>query len=190
MISPQKIHANQRNALRSTGPRTPAGKQYSARNAQKHGLSMLSVVLLEDPGAQAIAELLTDEGISVDEARRIAQNILAYERNEAHQREVFTNQCAIHLSMSVGEVQTTLQETGQVIKEGVELYRTGVPVIGARCEEAQMLGLLLHFATTVNKRLTRYARRAEREDASEQRQARRYFKRAANQLARAVRALA
>ena len=37
-VSPRKLEANRRNALKSTGPKTPTGKAYSRRNALKHGL--------------------------------------------------------------------------------------------------------------------------------------------------------
>src|SRR5215470_3200783 len=37
--SPLRIAANRRNAQKSTGPRTPEGKDRSSRNARKHGLS-------------------------------------------------------------------------------------------------------------------------------------------------------
>ena len=35
--SPKKIEANRRNALKSTGPRTPSGKRRVSRNATRHG---------------------------------------------------------------------------------------------------------------------------------------------------------
>ncbi len=47
-----RLGANQANALRSTGPRSPAGKQRSSRNAVTHGLTAASPVLpTEDPAA-------------------------------------------------------------------------------------------------------------------------------------------
>src|SRR6266404_3383511 len=36
-VSSKKVEANRRNALNSTGPRTPMGKRTVAKNALKHG---------------------------------------------------------------------------------------------------------------------------------------------------------
>ena len=49
MTSYRQIEANQRNALKSTGPRTEAGKQASRCNAVRHGLTAETVIAaLED----------------------------------------------------------------------------------------------------------------------------------------------
>ena len=40
MATERQIAANRANALRSTGPRTPAGRSKSSRNAYRHGLSL------------------------------------------------------------------------------------------------------------------------------------------------------
>src|SRR5437870_3486483 len=37
-VSPRKRRANRRNARKSTGPRSPEGKQRSSRNAVTHGI--------------------------------------------------------------------------------------------------------------------------------------------------------
>lgn len=47
MTSQRQIEANRRNAQKSTDPRTEAGKERSRRNALKHGLAGLGVVLPE-----------------------------------------------------------------------------------------------------------------------------------------------
>jgi len=59
-MSDRKRQANRKNARRSTGPRSASGKERSARNALKHGLT---VPVLRDP-------LLAPEVASL--ARRIA----------------------------------------------------------------------------------------------------------------------
>jgi hypothetical protein len=50
--SEARIAANHRNAQRSTGPRTPAGKRRSARNAVTHGILTHPFTLWEDEPAR------------------------------------------------------------------------------------------------------------------------------------------
>ena len=44
MTSLRQLEANQRNALRSTGPRTEEGKRQARANAFRHGLTAETVV--------------------------------------------------------------------------------------------------------------------------------------------------
>jgi hypothetical protein len=48
MTTLRQIEANQRNAQRSTGPRTEEGKEQSRRNALTHGMTGAGIVLAED----------------------------------------------------------------------------------------------------------------------------------------------
>ena len=50
-ISPVRLAANRRNALKSTGPRTPEGKAISRGNSYKHGLTGEGVVLTDEDAA-------------------------------------------------------------------------------------------------------------------------------------------
>ena len=52
MATKKQIAANRRNAKKSTGPRTPAGKAKSAQNATKHGLLARQPVLSDEDGAE------------------------------------------------------------------------------------------------------------------------------------------
>jgi hypothetical protein len=45
MATSQQIQANRKNACRSTGPRTAAGKARSSQNARKHGLRAQITIL-------------------------------------------------------------------------------------------------------------------------------------------------
>jgi hypothetical protein len=53
VVSVAKLEANRRNATRSCGPRTEAGKSRSKLNAVKHGMRAATSVLL-DEDAQAL----------------------------------------------------------------------------------------------------------------------------------------
>ncbi|MCK6500053.1 MAG: hypothetical protein L6Q38_11310, partial [Nitrospira sp.] len=45
MASDRQVEANRQNALRSTGPTSPAGKARSSKNAMRHGLRSKDLVL-------------------------------------------------------------------------------------------------------------------------------------------------
>ena len=51
IASAARLAANRRNALKSTGPRTPEGKDAARRNALKHGLTAATIPPAEDPSA-------------------------------------------------------------------------------------------------------------------------------------------
>jgi hypothetical protein len=58
MPSQRQIEANRRNALRSTGPRTPGGKYIAARNRTLHGFSSPEPVLPDEDPAEFAATTL------------------------------------------------------------------------------------------------------------------------------------
>ncbi len=57
MVSERKLAANRRNAQRSTGPKTPAGKAAVRYNALQHGLLAQEVVITAGDGREDPAEL-------------------------------------------------------------------------------------------------------------------------------------
>ncbi len=59
VCSPARLLANQQNAQRSTGPRTPEGKARSRRNSLKHGMTGAGIVLPSEDEAK-IAARFTD----------------------------------------------------------------------------------------------------------------------------------
>jgi len=66
MTSERQITANRRNARRSRGPRSNAGKRHSSANALRHGLSR-AIGARGDPEMEALAHLLV--GDNADEER-------------------------------------------------------------------------------------------------------------------------
>jgi hypothetical protein len=84
---PARLAANRRNALRSTGPKSPAGKRRAARNALKHGLA---VPVRADPSLlgriEALSRLIAGEGASAARlalARRVAEAQVEVDRVRA-----------------------------------------------------------------------------------------------------------
>lgn len=68
MISRKQIEANRRNALKSTGPKSQAGKATSSMNAVRHGLTATQVVIAgEDPEEyNQLADSLREKFTPVD----------------------------------------------------------------------------------------------------------------------------
>ncbi len=80
MTSPKKIQANRQNALKSTGPKTPEGKDAARLNAVKHGLLSQEVLLPgEDEAAlEELAENLRAELQPVGELEsQLVERIIA-----------------------------------------------------------------------------------------------------------------
>jgi hypothetical protein len=74
MTSFRQIEANRRNAIKSTGPNTKAGKDRSRRNAVRHGLCAETVIGLIEP---------------VDDYRAFEASVIAdYEAQTAVEREL------------------------------------------------------------------------------------------------------
>jgi hypothetical protein len=91
MASERQIAANRRNALRSTGPRTAAGKERSSRNAYRHGLRTafgVNAAADVEPIARELAG--GEEGpIIMSWARTAAEAALDIERVRRVRAELF-----------------------------------------------------------------------------------------------------
>jgi hypothetical protein len=77
MASERQIAANRRNARKSTGPRSGAGRKRASRNAYRHGLtsSITSTAAYAKQLAKLVREIAgdTEDAIVLERARTIAQ---------------------------------------------------------------------------------------------------------------------
>jgi hypothetical protein len=96
MISLQRLEANRRNALRSTGPRTEDGKQRSRVNAVRHGLTAETVVgSLEDAEdykafeAAIIADYEAETAVARELVLRLASLLWRLRRANAIEADLF-----------------------------------------------------------------------------------------------------
>jgi hypothetical protein len=96
MISLQRLEANRRNALRSTGPRTEDGKQRSRVNAVRHGLTAETVVVsLEDVEdykafeATIVADYEAETAVARELVLRLASLLWRLRRANAIEADLF-----------------------------------------------------------------------------------------------------
>jgi hypothetical protein len=96
MMSLQRLEANRRNALRSTGPRTDDGKQRSRVNAVRHGLTAETVVgSLEDAEdyeafeAAIIADYEAETTVARELVLRLASLLWRLRRANAIEADLF-----------------------------------------------------------------------------------------------------
>ena len=181
MTSLRKRQANRANAQRSTGPRTAAGRGVAAQNARYHGLSVALPAEVMAPLATQLAAILVDEGIEAPAARELAVRIIDYERNLAHEREVFSAHYLGHkprlASFSSGEPAPDLQAALQRLQNA--------PIArGARLGKALRQERALRIA-----QYTFIARARQHYDDWVNASFLRYHRRATNQLIKAFKAL-
>jgi hypothetical protein len=79
MATQAQIDANRRNAAKSTGPRTDAGKQVVANNALKHGL-FSAEALIAGEDAETFAEFADEIRLHLEEDERSLASVAVVER--------------------------------------------------------------------------------------------------------------
>ena len=87
MATAAQIRANQQNAAKSTGPRTPEGKEISRANSLKHGLTGAGIVLPQSDAAEVerrvvvfVEELRAEGEVEQSLARRAAAVLQALQQ--------------------------------------------------------------------------------------------------------------
>jgi hypothetical protein len=102
MASQQQIEANRRNARKSTGPRSAAGKKRASRNALSHGLSRPMFGAEFARAVEALASrILGDPGKANDQhalasARQIAAAEFEVESRRPRLLRIAEHPCTLH----------------------------------------------------------------------------------------------
>jgi len=152
-----KTSANRRNALRSTGPRTPAGKARSSKNALRHGLLAGEVVLPDVEKAEewedhrdATFEDLDPVG-RVEEVlvERVAAQSWRLGRVVRYEREA----AAVGLEAAEEDSLARLRFTHEVPEEGDSIEAVTIRAELAE-ETARTLVMLADSSTPATKRLS------------------------------------
>ena len=147
MVSEKQLEANRRNAQKSTGARTAAGKANSSRNNLRHGLTgHISLLPTEDreahdafcnelidsfnpetPMESQLANSIAEDSWRLNRARAIENNMFAlghnHERREARialaDAETFLRQAAAFNLLSIYEqrINRNLQRNMKLLKE-------------------------------------------------------------------------
>jgi hypothetical protein len=126
--SDAQIAANRRNSARSTGPKTPEGKEKSRQNAYKHGLTGAGIVLSEADSAEVARRTATfceelgargDIGVAL--ARRAAVHSVRMERSVDQQAVAMTVRLRQVASDFVAPEGVDEAEAGELREVGVRV---------------------------------------------------------------------
>jgi hypothetical protein len=183
MTSIAQRRANRRNALKSTGPKTKTGKFRASINAVSHGLSAPADPVWREGKVSTIEGALKGESLSSAGSRRVAEAIFEFERNIAHQREIFGTRHKED-NAEVGD-SDPLEADATLTDEIDEMLMIDERHGGPGEDERAWL-------IEAQKFMRRQQRinhaRAKRDTVEEIVRAERYMRRAANQLVKALKA--
>jgi hypothetical protein len=172
MASPKQIRANQANARRSSGPKTLQGRLRSSQNARSHGLSAALDLSIAGPQVRGITDLLRGEGIDAVHARDLAIKILDFERNVDRQRTIHLKRISGTLVNAMAITKAAYEEdpmrarledfaaghTFPELSEAEETIREGAKLLVKLGQEE--LAIRIHAASRDAPVSLRYYRRA------------------------------
>jgi len=161
--SPAKRRANRLNALHSTGPRSQQGKERSALNSKKYGLSIPISLPDDDPKVAAIMRILQEEGYDEVSSYEIAICILEHDRVMKAIRSDYLDRVEVSLS-DLYNMERVKELPGRAALMVLRSMLDGKPMPVERVQKSIAV-----------------------DDAKRARQHQRYLKRAAAQLNKAIR---
>jgi hypothetical protein len=128
MASERQIAANRRNARRSTGPRTSAGKSRASRNAYRHGLSVsVGASTPLAPQLEKLARKIAGnaiDAITLEHAREIAQAELDLARVRGVKVALIERTCAF---AATDPAQVSVSQADEFLKPITERGSATMP---------------------------------------------------------------
>lgn len=181
-VSPKKRAANRRNALKSTGPKTASGRRTSSQNSIRHGLSVPLPAPLVEPIQQQLLQLIMSDGCDQETAYTLAAKIVEYERNIMYLLNIFKKNAIL---------PSDLDKRRGAISRHHDKDRGPADILAdIERHEVHVEDRELRKDLTTLKSICRVLIRSEeRNEANKITDSRRYFKRASNQLIKALRRL-
>lgn len=173
MASDRQIAANRRNAQKSTGPATSAGKAVSRMNSYRHGLTAERVV---GPGEDAtLFDCFRDEvskhwqPVGIQECHQVEIiSMRMWRQRRAHLLEpaIFKHDALRAKIEAASQVMMTeVDERGELLAIP-ELQAAGVAELASSCEEmnaiAERIGVFFSGASSALERVSRYESSNER----------------------------
>ena len=181
MNSIAQRRANRRNALKSTGPKTKTGKRRASLNAVSHGLSAPADPAWREGKVSAIEGALQGERLPDADVRRVAEAIFEFERNIAHQREIFAGR---HKEDNAEAGDSDPLEAEAALPDEIDEMLMIDERHGGPDEDER--AWLIEAQTFMRRRQRLNHARAKRNAVEEIVRADRYMRRAANQLVKAL----
>src|SRR5450759_4202696 len=137
MTSLKQIEANRRNALKSTGPTTPDGKERSRRNALRHGLTAETVIAtLEDAEdyeafeAAVTSDYDAESAVERELVLRLASVLWRLRRATGIETALFESVTAEPGNLEHGSSRPTLVEAAELSD------RNQLPLVATRQSDA------------------------------------------------------
>ncbi|MFC1831754.1 hypothetical protein ACFL0S_07005 [Thermodesulfobacteriota bacterium] len=190
-VSPKKRAANRRNALKSTGPKTVSGRRASSQNAIRHGLSVPLPTHLAEAVQQELVQLIMSDGFDHDVAHDLAEKIIDYERNISYLNDIIKLK-----PISTSDPSPTKRATIHKLKQRQERFATTLEYLIQQEPQVDNKEALDEEDLDLRKTLSQVKQlgngliQAERMiDIKRVAHSQRYFKRASNQLIKALRRL-
>ena len=156
MTSLRQIESNRRNAQRSTGPKTPSGKQHSSQNAVRHGLTAETVIgPLEDPADYRAFELAVTTGYDAETAveRELVLRLASLLWRLRRATSVETGLLQIQCEISTASDPESAKLPGEVC-EIIDIFQSGRDSSG--CKLAHCFLRLADLDNGIFERLGRY----------------------------------